>query len=111
MPDARRRKRKQRARAGAPSSAGVPRAPTPVRAAPQPMPLPSPTARATGLIIAVITMFLGGLVIYNAVHAQGGATAATQVIGGLLLVAIALIVAVLVAIPERVRAILNRRRR
>ena len=75
------------------------------------MPLPSTTARATGVILAVITVFLGGLVIVGGVQNQTGVAAVTEVIGGVLLILIAVIVVVLVAFPEYVRRWLHRRRR
>lgn len=115
MPDAKRRKRRQRERArSGTTSATAPHAPSGSRTrpapSPGPMPLPSTTARATGFILAVITAFLAALLIVNAVRGETGGTAVTEVIGGALLILIAVIVAALVAIPEQIRRWLHRRR-
>jgi hypothetical protein len=71
----------------------------------RPMPAgatPSPTARATGMMLAVVTAFLAGLLIKD----SGGSV--TAIIAGVLLILLAVVVAVLVAAPGRVRTLLRR---
>ena len=63
---------------------------------------PSPTARATGMMLAVVTAFLAGLLIKD----SGGSV--TAIIAGVLLILLAVAVAVLVAAPGRVRTLLRR---
>ncbi len=71
--------------------------------------LPSPTARATGFMIALVTAFLAVVMIKDALTHASGASAAIQVVGGLLLVLLALAVGALVLVPGRVRALFRRR--
>ena len=63
---------------------------------------PSPAARATGLVLAVVTAFLAGLLIKD----SGGSV--TAIVAGALLILLAVAVAVLVVAPGRVRALLRR---
>ncbi len=72
--------------------------------------LPSPTARATGFLIALITAFLGALLIEGAVTGMSGGAAAGQIVGGALLIALAVFVAALVLFPAWIRGRLGRRR-
>jgi predicted lipid-binding transport protein (Tim44 family) len=72
--------------------------------------VPSPTARASGFVIALVTAFLGGLLVEEAIGGMSGAAAVGQVIGGLLLIALAVFVGVLVLFPAYVRDVIARRR-
>ncbi len=120
MPDPRGRKRRGRQRtraerAGAPPAAAEASAAAPPvqprragASAPPPSRLPSPTARATGFMIALVTASLAVVMIKDAVTRASGASAATQVVGGLLLLLLALAVGALVLVPGRVRGLFRR---
>ena len=114
MPDGRRRKRERHDRSAATLAGGaesgessrVPARARRVRNDPQV--LPSTTARVTGLLIAVITAFLGVLVVRGAVQDLSGAAEAAQIAAGALLLLLGGAVALLVLIPGRVRDWLHR---
>jgi len=89
-------------------------APTPSRQTPpsnQP-PLPSPTARASGLLIAVITAFFAVLVLRDGLTEDHTAIDATlRIFAGISLILLSLAVGALVLFPEVVRGLLARGRR
>ena len=112
MPEPRGRKRRQRERhhergPGTPA-ASRPRTDDPalqrtITAGPR---MPSRSARATGLMIAVVTAFLAVLMIKE--NFGGGAESMVRVAAGALLVALAAVVGVLSVFPEQVRRIVRR---
>jgi hypothetical protein len=61
-------------------------------------------------VIALVTAFLGGLLVEEAIGGMSGGAAVGQVIGGLLLIALAVFVGVLVLFPAYVRDVIARRR-
>ncbi len=89
--------------------AAKPRSAMPARPVP-PSGVPSPTARVSGFVIALVTAFLGGLLIEQAISGMSGAAAVGQIIGGLLLIALVVFVGVLVLFPAQVRDVIARRR-
>lgn len=92
-----------RPRAAAPSRA--------TRAAANDGPLPSNTARATGLMLAVVTLFLAVLMIYQSISGDAsGIDSAARIAGGIALVALAIVVGVLSVAPAMVRDWFQRRR-
>ncbi len=75
-------------------------------------PLPSPTARASGLLIAVITAFFAVLVLRDGLTGDHTTIDATlRIFAGVSLIALSLAVGVLVLAPEVVRRLLAGRRR
>lgn len=109
MPEQKGRKRRPRERRRGPRpveeqrEAAGPEAGPKVSATPQPSPgVPSPTARATGFLIAVITLFLAVMMIIDAPDA-GGIEAVIRAVVGVALVLVAVAVGVLVLFPEQVR--------
>lgn len=75
-------------------------------------PLPSPTARASGLLIAVITAFFAILILRDGLTGDYAAIDATlRIVAGVSLIALSLAVGVLVLAPEVVRRLLAGRRR
>ncbi len=79
----------------------------------QPQPaLPSPTARASGLLIAVVTAFFAVLVLRDGLTGDYATIDATlRIIAGVSLIALSLAVGVLVLFPEVIRRLLARGRR
>lgn len=74
-------------------------------------PLPSTTARATGLILAVVTAFLAVLMVYQSVTGDSsGIDGAARIVGGVALVVLAVVVGVLSIAPAMVRDWFQRRR-
>lgn len=101
-------RRRDRASASAPGSpATVLPAEESVQAGPRaprrPGDIPSNTARATGLMIAVITAFLAVLMIVDAAGKSSGADAIARMVGGALLVLLALVVGALSVFPAQIR--------
>lgn len=81
------------------------------RAAANDGPLPSNTARATGLMLAVVTLFLAVLMIYQSISGDAsGIDVAARIAGGIALVALAIVVGVLSVAPAMVRDWFQRRR-
>ena len=74
-------------------------------------PLPSSTARVTGLMLAVVTAFFAALMIFQSVTGDAsGIDGAARIVGGVLLVALAIVVGVLSVAPAMVRDWFARRR-
>lgn len=74
-------------------------------------PLPSPTARASGLLIAVITAFFAVLVLRDGLTSEHTAVdAALRIFAGISLIALSLAVGALVLFPEVIRRLLARGR-
>jgi hypothetical protein len=124
MPERKGRKRKparERTRGGAAPQAGAAiiddtrarnAAPVAKRRAPaNNAPLPSSVARATGLMLAVVTAVLATLMVYQAATGDAsGLDAVLRVGAGVLLVILAVVVGVLSAVPAMVRDWFQRRR-
>lgn len=112
MPEPRGRKRRhrERHRERGPSvpAASRPRADdaAPQRAITVEPRMPSRSARATGLMIAVVTAFLAVLMVKE--NFGSGTESLVRVAAGALLVALAAVVGVLSVFPERVRRIVRR---
>ena len=74
-------------------------------------PLPSTTARATGLLIAVVTLFVSILMIYQSVTGDAsGIDGAARIVGGTFMVLLAIVVGTLSVAPGMVRDRFARRR-
>jgi hypothetical protein len=72
-------------------------------------PLPSPTARVSGVMIAIITFAIAGVMVYNgATGDNAGIDSAMRIVAGVLLILLAIAVAVLSASPDTVRRLLRR---
>jgi hypothetical protein len=100
MPEKRGRKRRQRDRR---ERADVPEAAAPIAPASVPA-VPSNTARATGLAIGVITVFLAILTIGDGL--TGGSStgeAALRVVIGAVLVLVGVVVSLLAVFPAQIR--------
>ncbi len=123
MPERKGRKRKpvrERSRGGTENStaAAVADAPRPRnaattarRAASSEGPLPSNFARATGLILAVVTAMLAIGMVYQAASGDaGGIDQIGRMVAGVLLVVLAVVVGVLSVAPAMVRDYFQRRR-
>ena len=124
MPERKGRKRKimrERRRGGdidgATATIDAPRpgpAQTPAKARPVAAnngPLPSTTARATGLLIAVVTLFVSILMIYQSVTGDAsGIDGAARIVGGTFMVLLAIVVGTLSVAPAMVRDLFARRR-
>ncbi len=81
------------------------------RGVPNNGPLPSSTARVTGLMLAVVTAFFAALMIVQSVTGDAsGVDGAARIVGGILLVALAIVVGVLSVAPAMVRDWFARRR-
>ena len=81
------------------------------RVAPNNGPLPSSTARVTGLMLAVVTAFFAALMIFQSVTGDAsGIDGAARIVGGIALVALAIVVGVLSVAPAQVRDWFARRR-
>ncbi len=123
MPERKGRKRKimrERRRGDADGSVATIDAPrpgpaqTPAKARPVAAnngPLPSTTARATGLLIAVVTLFVSILMIYQSVTGDAsGIDGAARIVGGTFMVLLAIVVGALSIAPGMVRDLFARRR-
>jgi hypothetical protein len=74
-------------------------------------PLPSMTARVTGLMIAVITAFFATLMVYQSLTGDSsGVDGAARIVGGIVMVALAIVVGILSVAPAMVRDLFARRR-
>ncbi len=74
-------------------------------------PLPSTTARATGLMIALVTLFISILMIYQSVSGEAtGIDGAARIVGGIAMGALAIVVGALSVAPGMVRDLFARRR-
>ena len=74
-------------------------------------PLPSMTARVTGLMIVVLTAFLAVLMVYQSLTGDAsGIDVVARIIGGSLLIVLAIVVGVLSLVPGMVRDWFARRR-
>ncbi len=74
-------------------------------------PLPSTTARATGLMIAVVTAFLSVLMVYQALTGEAaGIDGVARITGGIALFVLAMVVGILSVAPGAVRDWFARRR-
>jgi hypothetical protein len=74
----------------------------------QPIALPSRNARATGLLIAIVTGFLAVLMIVDGAG-NGGSEGIVRVVIGVMLVALALVVGVLSLFPAHIARWARRR--
>jgi hypothetical protein len=74
-------------------------------------PLPSMTARATGLLIAVVTLGASFLMLYQTVTGDaGGIDGAARLIAGTFMIILAIVVGILSVAPAMVRDLFARRR-
>jgi hypothetical protein len=74
-------------------------------------PLPSTTARATGFLIAAVTLFVSILMIFQTVSGDAsGIDGAARLIGGAFMVLLAIVVGTLSVAPAMVRDWFQRRR-
>ncbi|HXH83656.1 MAG TPA: hypothetical protein VNN07_12120, partial [Candidatus Tectomicrobia bacterium] len=87
--------------------------PSPVRQPlPPPADVPSPLARATGFAIAVVTFFAAAVMFYDGLTGDyAGIDQAFRIIGGTLMMALAVFVAALVLFPVQLRQWFQRRSR
>ena len=87
-----------------PAPAATPGAPQRIASPRRADPLvPSNTARATGLMIAVITAFLAVLMISDAATGGGGIDATVRIAAGVSLVLLAAVVGALSVFPAQIR--------
>lgn len=70
--------------------------------------LPAMRVRYAGLVLALLTMFIGILTAAQAFQGQSGPNFVMLLVAGVLLVALALFIAVLALAPQRVRALFSR---
>jgi hypothetical protein len=85
-------------------------APQPGGAPPTTEPLPSLRVRYAGFALALLTMFVGILTVADAFAAgRSGADFVLRLVAGIALIALALIIAALAVVPDRVRALFARR--
>ena len=74
-------------------------------------PLPSNFARATGLMLALVTAMLAVVMVYQAATSHaGGIDQLGRIVAGVLLIALAIVVGVLSVVPGMVRDFFQRRR-
>lgn len=70
---------------------------------------PSPSARATGLVIGVVTAALGGFLIWDTATSGGaGADVVLRSIVGVFLIGVGVVVAAMCVSPSRVRMLFRR---
>ncbi len=111
MPEKKGRKRRpqRERRTGAPGPARTPAAGDASTAAPGGEPsLPAMRVRYAGLVLALLTGFIGILTAAQAFQGASGPNFVMLLVAGVLLVALALFIAVLALAPERVRALFSR---
>jgi hypothetical protein len=69
------------------------------------------TARVTGLMIAVITAFFATLMVYQSLTGDSsGVDGAARIVGGAVMIALAIVVGILSVAPAMVRDLFARRR-
>ena len=112
MPEKKGRKRRpqrERRTGGPPGPAHTPAAARDAgTAAPDEPSLPAMRVRYAGLVLALLTGFIGILTAAQAFQGQSGPNFAMLLVAGVLLVALALFIGVLALAPERVRALFQR---
>jgi hypothetical protein len=113
MPEQKGRKRRgrDRRRDAAPAAATPPQpAPKKQQELPEGVRLPSPTARITGLIISVVTVFIAGLMISDALSGDNSTAEATlRIVVAVFLLALSIAVAALCIATLWVRELVVRR--
>jgi CDP-diglyceride synthetase len=73
--------------------------------------MPSPTARVSGAMLAMITAVVAMVVLWNGFAAESAGEAIPRVVGGLLLVLLVVVLAMLSLAPEIVVRLFARRTR
>jgi hypothetical protein len=73
-------------------------------------PMPSSMARATGVILAVVTGIVGAYVLWNGLSAESASAGAPRMVVGVLVLVLALVVGVLSLAPELVVSLARRGR-
>lgn len=73
-------------------------------------PMPTSFARATGVLLAVITGIVGAYVLWNGIQDESASAGVARIVVGALVLLLALVVGVLSLAPELVASLARRRR-